>query len=169
MAQQGLTILMDRARTGKSAALWREIAAEGLKGRQMLLVPEHASHQAERDLCRACGNRASRHAAVASFRWLAADVLEYAGGAGDTMLDGGGKILTMYRALQKNLSVLKLYRRPSQRAAFLEQLIHLDDELRSYQVSAEDLLARRGAVSGPLADKLQDLALICGSYEALLT
>lgn len=82
MAQQGLTILMDRARTGKSAALWREIAAEGLKGRQMLLVPEHASHQAERDLCRACGNRASRHAAVASFRWLAADVLEYAGGAG---------------------------------------------------------------------------------------
>ena len=92
MAQQGLTILMDRARTGKSAALWREIAAEGLKGRQMLLVPEHASHQAERDLCRACGNRASRHAAVASFRWLAADVLEYAGGAGDTMLDGGGKI-----------------------------------------------------------------------------
>ena len=60
MAQQGLTILMDRARTGKSAALWREIAAEGLKGRQMLLVPEHASHQAERDLCRACGNRASR-------------------------------------------------------------------------------------------------------------
>ena len=40
MAQQGLTILMDRARTGKSAALWREIAAEGLKGRQMLLVPE---------------------------------------------------------------------------------------------------------------------------------
>lgn len=55
MAQQGLTILMDRARTGKSAALWREIAAEGLKGRQMLLVPEHASHQAEVDLCRVCG------------------------------------------------------------------------------------------------------------------
>ncbi len=78
------------------------------------------------------------------------------------------KFLTMYRALQKNLSVLKLYRRPSQRAAFLEQLIHLDDELRSYQVSAEDLLARRGRVR-PLADKLQDLALICGAYEALLT
>ena len=36
-----------------------------------------------------------------SFRWLAADVLEYAGGAGDTMLDGGGKILTMSRHFQK--------------------------------------------------------------------
>lgn len=169
MAKRGLTIIMDRAGTGKSAALLQEIAAEGLVGRQMLLVPEHASHQAERDLCAACGDRASRHAAVASFRWLAADILQRAGGIGGTVLDGGGKILTMYRALQANMSALKVYRRPSQRAAFLEQLIHLQEELRAYCVDYAALLERRQSVSALLADKLQDIALICGTYDAMLT
>ncbi len=169
MAKQGLTIIMDRAGTGKSAAVLREIAAEGLAGRQMLLVPEHASHQAERDLCAACGDRASRHAAVASFRWLAADILQRTGGVGGTVLDGGGKILTMYRALQANMSALKVYRRPSQRAAFLEQLIHLQEELRAYCVDYQTLLDRQQSVSPLLADKLQDIALICGTYDAMLT
>lgn len=169
MAEGKLTILLDRAGTGKSGYILSEIARQGLSGRQMLLVPEHASHQAERDLCAVCGDHASRHASVASFRWLAADVLAKTGGVGGTVLDGGGKILTMYLALQKNLSALKVYRRPSQKAAFLEQLLRLDDELRSYSVGFADLLARRDAVSPPLADKLQDIALICGAYETLLT
>ena len=169
MAERGLTILMDRAGTGKTASIFREIAAEGLSSRQMLLVPEHASHQAERDLCAICGDRASRHATVASFRWLAADVLACTGGVSGTVLDGGGKILTMYRALQKNLSALKVYRRPSQKAAFLEQLLHLDDELRSYCVDFERLLSCADTVSPPLGEKLQDIALICNTYESLLT
>ena len=96
--EKGLTILMDRAGSGKSAAILEEIRTCGMAGRQMLLVPEHASHQAERGTCAACGAQASRHASVASFRWLAADVLARAGGIGGTVLDGGGKILTMYRA-----------------------------------------------------------------------
>ena len=169
MAEKGLTIIMDRAGTGKSEAVLRQIAAEGLAGRQMLLVPEHASHQAERDLCAACGDRASRHAAVASFRWLAADILQRTGGVGGTVLDGGGKILTMYRAMQKTLSTLKVYRRPSQKAAFLEQLIHLHEELRSYCVNYETLLEKQSAVSAPLADKLGDIAQIYVAYDAMLT
>ena len=165
---KGLTILLDRAGSGKSAAVLQEIRAAGLTGRQMLLVPEHASHQAERDLCAACGDRASRHVSVASFRWLAADVLARTGGIGATVLDGGGKILTMYRALQKNLDVLRVYRRPSQRAAFLEQLLRLHDELRSYCVEYDTLLSAAEGASAPLAEKLRDIALICGAYETLL-
>ncbi len=166
--EKGLTILMDRAGSGKSAAILEEIRTCGMAGRQMLLVPEHASHQAERDLCAACGAQASRHASVASFRWLAADVLARAGGIGGTVLDGGGKILTMYRALQKNLNVLQVYRRPSQRAAFLEQLLHLNEELRAYCIDYETLLSKTELVSAPLTEKLRDIALICGTYETLL-
>ena len=51
-----LTILMGRAKTGKSDTVLRRIAALGESGRQILLVPEHASHQAEVDVCRACGD-----------------------------------------------------------------------------------------------------------------
>ena len=66
MAHKELTIVMDRAGTGKSAWMLQEIARQGTAGRQMLLVPEHASHQAERDLCAVCGDRAS-----AMCRWPA--------------------------------------------------------------------------------------------------
>ena len=47
-----LTILMGRAKTGKSEQVLRRIGELGDSGRQILLVPEHASHQAEVDLCR---------------------------------------------------------------------------------------------------------------------
>ena len=55
-----LTILMGRAKTGKSEQVLRRIGELGDSSRQILLVPEHASHQAEVDLCRACGDTASR-------------------------------------------------------------------------------------------------------------
>ena len=90
-----LTILMGRARTGKSAAILREIKNLGDSGRQILLVPEHASHQAEMDLCRACGDTASRHAEVLSFQRLATRVLSRTGGLADVMLDAGGKLLIL--------------------------------------------------------------------------
>lgn len=65
-----LTILMGRAKTGKSEQVLRRIGELGVPAWQILLVPEHASHQAEVDLCRACGDTASRHAEVLSFRRL---------------------------------------------------------------------------------------------------
>ena len=57
-----LHILIGRAKTGKSDMVLRRIRELGTGGRQILLVPEHASHQAEVDLCRVCGPTASRHA-----------------------------------------------------------------------------------------------------------
>ena len=168
MAQQGLTILMDRARTGKSAALWREIAAEGLKGRQMLLVPEHASHQAERDLCRACGETASRNAEVLSFQNLATRVLSRTGGLADVTLDGGGKLLTMRLALQELSGQLKVFHHPSQRAAFLQQLVELAEEFYAYEICPEELYEKTQEIGGAMGDKLQSVALLFGAYDAKL-
>lgn len=50
-----LTILIGRAKTGKSDTMLRRMAELGESSQQILLVPEHASHQAEVDVCRACG------------------------------------------------------------------------------------------------------------------
>ena len=70
-----LTILMGRAKTGKSEQVLRRIGELGDSSRQILLVPEHASHQAEVDLCRALGPTASRDAEVLSFQSLGSRVL----------------------------------------------------------------------------------------------
>lgn len=51
-----LEILIGRAKTGKSGKILGKIASHRTEGNgQILLVPEHASHQAEVDLCRASG------------------------------------------------------------------------------------------------------------------
>lgn len=167
-AETMLTILMGRARSGKSERILREIAQKGDSSRQILLVPEHASHQAEVDLCRACGDAASRHAEVLSFRRLATRVLAITGGAADVTLDAGGKLLNLQKSLTELAPVLKVYRRPSQRAAFLEQLLGLLDELTSYAVSPETFAARAEDIPGAMGDKLRDLALIYADYEARL-
>ena len=62
-----LHILMGRACAGKSRRVLEEITARRSQQGQVLLVPEHASHEAELDLCRVCGPTASRDAEVLSF------------------------------------------------------------------------------------------------------
>ena len=56
MEKNGLTIVIDRAGTGKSAYILDQIKKNGVYREQLLLVPDHASHQAERDLCAFCGD-----------------------------------------------------------------------------------------------------------------
>ena len=113
-----LTILMGRAKTGKSDAVLRRIAELGDTSRQILLVPEHASHQAEIDLCRACGPTASRHAEVLSFRRLSDRVLSITGGIAQVTLDAGGRLLTMQKALGEVASQLTVYRSATIKRAF---------------------------------------------------
>ena len=134
-----LHILMGRARTGKSERVLQRIAALGDSSQQILLVPEHASHVAEMDLCRVCGDTASRHAEALTFKLLASRVLSICGGSADVTLDSGGKLLTLQRTLTELAPVLKVYKRPSQRAAFLESLLAVMEELQAYAVSPEQL------------------------------
>ena len=94
-----LRILLGRARTGKSARVLEEIRALGDSSQQILLVPEHASHVAEVDMCRACGVTVSRHAEVLTFKLLASRVLTLTGGAAEVTLDNGGKLLLLQRVL----------------------------------------------------------------------
>ena len=163
-----LTILMGRAKSGKTEWMLRRIAALGDHSRQVLLVPEHASYAAEMDLCRSCGDTASRHAEVLSFRRLGTRVLSVTGGLADVSLDQGGKLLTLQKALGEVAPELKLYRRPSRKAAVLTGMLDLFDEFQSFDVSPEDLSRRREELTGATGEKLRDLSLLYGAYQARL-
>ena len=163
-----LTILIGRAKTGKSDQVLRRMAELGERSRQILLVPEHASHQAEVDVCRACGDTASRHAEVLSFRRLSERVLSITGGIADVTLDNGGKLLTLQRALLETAPQLTVYRKPSQKVGFLEQMLSLFDELRCYEVTPEVLYQQAQDIGGATHDKLTDLSLLYAAYEARL-
>ena len=163
-----LTILIGRAKTGKSDTMLRRMAELGESSQQILLVPEHASHQAEVDVCSACGDTASRHAEVLSFRRLSERVLSITGGIADVTLDNGGKLLTLQRALLETAPQMTVYRKPSQKVGFLEQMLALFDELRSYEVTPEILYQQAQDIDGATHDKLTDLSLLYAAYEARL-
>ena len=86
---------------------------------------------------------ASRHAEVLTFKLLASRVLTLTGGAAEVTLDNGGKLLLLQRVLVSLAPSLRVYRRPSQRAAFLESLLALIEELQAYAVAPE-VLAEKG-------------------------
>ena len=120
-----LRIITGRAGAGKSKLVLETIAAQRFERPQILLVPEHATHEAELDLCRALGDTASRDGEVLSFQSLSTRVLSQTGGISEITLDNGGKILIMRRALQEVSSYLTVFSKPSQRPAFLRELVAL--------------------------------------------
>ena len=157
-----LRIWMGRANTGKSRRVLEEIRDN--KREAMLLVPEHASHGSELDLCQECGPAASRYAEVLSLRQLASRVLERTGHLADGALDAGGKLLLMQLALREASSQLTVYARPSRRAPFLQELVALCDELTACRVRPEDLGEAAPLLEGMSGEKARDVALIYAAY-----
>lgn len=162
-----LKLIIGRSGTGKSALLLR-CACEQANSRSILLVPEPQSHDTERRLCQVGGNRVCLYAEVLTFSRLANRVFQTAGGLGRTELDGGGRLLLMYRAVQSVVSQLQIYAKPSRRPAFLSGLLATVDELKSCCILPDRLSEAGEQIGGRDGAKLRDLGLICAAYDALV-
>ncbi len=162
-----LNLLLGRAGTGKTQELLRTMAELGERRPQVLIVPEQHSHDMERQLCAVGGNRVSQFAEVLSFTRLSSRVFSVWGGLARPTLDAGGRLLLMYAALKGVGEQLRVYRRPSRKPSFLSGLIATVDELKTCAVTAEHLWTAGEETGGEEGDKLLDLSLIYGAYEAL--
>ena len=162
-----LKLILGRAGSGKTTKVLERLCRAGQERPQVLLVPEQQSHEAERALCRAGGDGVSLYAEVLSFSRLANRVFQQAGGLGVEELDAGGRLLLMYCAVQSVSPQLTVYGRPSRRPAFLQSLLATVDELKSCSVPPELLVRAGQEAGGPEGDKLRDLGLICGTYDAM--
>lgn len=160
-----LHLFTSRAGSGTLEAVLSRLCAK--PGKQILLVPEQFSHEAERALCRAGGPGACVDKEVLSFTRLARRVAESAGGGARPVLDAGGRVLLMYAAVQSVAEQLTVYRAPSRRPAFLTGLLATLDECKSYQVPPEALFRAGETLGGVRGDKLRDLGLIFSAYGAL--
>ena len=162
-----LKLILGRAGTGKTTAVLTRLTEAGQRRKQVLIVPEQQSHEAERALCRAGGDRVSLYAEVLSFSRLANRVFLAAGGMGEPELDAGGRLLLMHQAVKAVSDQLTVYARPSRRPVFLESLLATADELKSSCVQPELLLQAGHELPGPEGEKLRDLGLIYGTYQAM--
>lgn len=162
-----LKLILGRAGVGKTQALLRAITQSGGARPALLIVPEQHSHDAERALCAAGGPQVSLYAEVLSFTRLASRVFSMTGGLAEPTLDAGGRLLLMDLALKQVQDRLKLYARPSRKPQFLSRLAATVDECKSAGITPDKLLRVSEETQGETADKLWDLSLICGAYDAL--
>ena len=143
----------------------RDVAQE--RGGRILMVPELISHETERRLCAAAGDTASRFAEVLSFTRLAKRVANGIGCAAEECLDNGGRVVAMASAARQLHSRLKAYASVETRPEFLTGLIDAVDEFKRCCITSADLMAAAAETGGSLAQKLEELALLLESYDAL--
>ena len=164
-----LKFLIGRAGAGKTAAVIRQIRDRVAAGRagSILLVPEQYSHEAERELCRACGDSLSLYAEVLSFSGLQRRMASRLGGGAIPWLDKGGRMLCMALALQGIGPRLRVYGAAQHRAELQSMLLRAVDELKSACISAEMLQEAGANCDDSLGDKLSDLALVLEAYDSV--
>ncbi len=163
-----LTLLLGRAGSGRTAQLIERACAAGAERPQVLVVPEHESHEMERRLCRQGGAGTALFAEVLPLSRMADRVAAEAGGLATPVLDSGGRMLVMYRAIQSVAHSLKVYGKPGRKPSFLAGMLSTLDELKLCRVSPEDLARAGGDQGGTQGDRFQDLAMICSAYDSLL-
>ena len=164
-----LRLILGKAGAGKTAAVMDEIrrAVEEGRGGQILLVPEQYSHEAERELCAACGDRLSLYGEVLSFTGLARRLAGELGGNAAPWIDKGGRLLCMALALNEVGSRLQVYAAAACKVELQAMLLRELDELKSACVTPRQLLRAAERAGGSLGEKLSDLALIAEAYEAV--
>ncbi|MDO5400210.1 MAG: PD-(D/E)XK nuclease family protein [Eubacteriales bacterium] len=164
-----LHVLLGRDWTANQDEIFARIARDvhNRQDKRILMVPELISHQAERQLCAAAGDTASRYAEVLSFTRLARRVADELGSAAQECLDSGGRVVAMAAAARQLSSRLKAYASVETRPEFLTGLIDAVDEFKRCCITPQDLSQAGAAAEGSLAQKLEELSLLMEGYDSL--
>ncbi|MBE6969691.1 MAG: ATP-dependent nuclease subunit B [Ruminococcaceae bacterium] len=164
-----LRLILGRAGTGKTGLIINEIRERvgAHQGKNILIVPEQYSHEAERELLRACGDQCSLYAEVLSFSRLAHSVAREQGGAGRIYADKGGRTLQMALALDRASTSLTVYGAAKRQPEMISSLLSALDELRYGCVEGEQLRTAAEHCEGALGEKLRDLSLLRDTMAAV--
>lgn len=169
----GLRLILGRAGSGKTRCCLDDIRKElrqSPEGRPLiLLLPEHATFQVERELAATPDIGGFARAYVFGFRRLAHRVLMETGGAVRPHITELGKRLVLSRLLTKEQKKLKVFHRAANQRTFAETLAGMIQEFKTYAVSPRQLEQfREQAGDSPLADKLHDLSLLYQDFAEFL-
>lgn len=165
-----LQLVLGPAKSGKTAYILSQIrdAAAQRQPHQLLIVPEQYSHEAERELCRICGDTLSLYGEVLSFTRLSSRVAQETGTVQNNLLDKGGRLLAMALALDAVAAHLKLYRAARYQPELQVSLLAAIDELKSACIDADALSNAAERADGMLQDKLNDLSLIMAAFDSIV-
>lgn len=163
-----LRLILGRAGSGKTLRVLHSVHERCGKGeKSILIVPEQYSHEAEKELLKLCGDKASLYAEVLSFTRLALSVARELGGSARVYADKPGRLLQMALALSACEGALSVYGNSGFRPDTLKPLLAALDELRYGCVDTAALRAASAEVSPQLRGKLLDLSLLQEAMESV--
>lgn len=167
----GLHLVWGRSGSGKSRFCLDEIAKqiqEAPGGAPLiLLLPEHATFMAERQLAEMTGGYIRAY--IFGFKRLAHQVLRAEGGALRPNVSELGKKILLMRFLHRRQDELVKLGKASRQPNFSEVMLALVQEFKSYEIAPEELVRVASALAGTeLGDKLADIAELYGDYQAAI-
>lgn len=168
-----LRLVMGRAGAGKTRYCLTEIGKE-LKAQPegpslVMILPEHATFQAEKELAGTPGIKGFMRAYVFGFCRLAYRVLQETGGAVRPHISELGKKLVLGQLLREYKDQFKVFHQAARQPNFSETVAGLLQEFKNYNVTPEKMAEVTPLLEGtPTGDKLHDLALLYQGFEEFL-
>ena len=128
-----MRFIIGKVKSGKTAYIYREIheIVQQRAGHCLLIVPEQYSHEAERELCRICGDSLSLYAEVMSFSGFARWSVGQHGGGAIPQMDQAGKLLCMQCAINEVQPILRHYASAADHVDLQMLLVKEIDRLRT--------------------------------------
>ena len=166
-----LEFLLGRAGSGKSRACMEEIGErmerEPLGPALILLLPEHMTYQAERELAGSLkGGKGFLRGYVFGFRRFARQVLLETGGMARPRITDVGRRILLKRILDRRGEDLKVFRRAARQRGFAGSLSDAIKEIKSYGMDSKRLLhAAEQVEEQRLKGKLQDLSILAEEFQ----
>ncbi len=164
----GLRFIIGRAGTGKTTLCMDEIIRQSNQGekRQILIVPEQFTSQAERDLIEKTGQNAILTAEVLSFGRLAHRVFSKKGVGSRIPLGDIGKSMALRKIVLQEKEHISYFQNVMDKPGFIDQLGLTISEFFQYRITPEQTaeLARLENLSHGAKEKLNDLTRIYRSY-----
>ena len=169
-----ITFLFGRPGTGKTYRMVEEIRAhiEAGNTRVYMLVPEQQAYSAERDVLSALPPNATEFFSILSFTRLCDEAEGTYGGRASQHMSRAMKTVLMWENLRSLQGITEYYTTDvAGDASLCRKMLQTAQELKVNAVSSATLehVADKLPADAPLRCKLRDLALICSSYDGLVS
>ncbi len=166
-----LKLIVGTAKSGKTTEMLNRICALSLEEEAagaLLIVPEQASFNNERAISEKAGKNAGK-ISVVSFSRLAEQTLRRLGGFDKPIAAPAAEKLFMSMAISEAAKNSPIYGGRYRSRGFIEQAVQMINELRNAGISPEKLAKISSELeNGPLSQKVGELAVIYGAFEAML-
>ena len=162
-----INYLTGRASTGKSYYIYEKIkeAIEAGQEKNILIVPEQFTLQAEIDLINKMQLEGLLNVQILSFRRLAFRVMTETGGIKKTIITDLGKLMSLASIFAEKQNKLEIFSKSASQDGFLQEIVSLFREFKKNNIDDQELKTYIGKIDDPiLKAKMADIWLIYSEF-----